>query len=523
MFFERKQSMTFLFRSSMALLISLSLAFGVASGPASSGSGRLRIFISDTHFGVGKVNGHWHNFEDARWAPEFAAFLEKMNRMGKGKSDLILNGDTFELWQSLDPNDCTVLVNKDLGCTEDGALKRLQRVIQFHQPELTSIGNFAKSGDNTVTIVPGNHDAALLFPKVAQTVLAAINAPADRVHVATEGDWLSPDGLIYAEHGQQIGKEVNKFDHWPQPFINYQGVRYLQRPWGEQFVQRFYNMYEDKYPIIDNISDESIGVKFGLKAEGSAAIPKDMGKFLTFYLTELSWSQLGANLGSPGEHPSWDVKAIRRNGIKFLAESLPNNDPLNDAAKKQISQGTFGISIDDLRDEDIIEICNLRQAVGTEDLDAGRPLSVEGCPREDLGAITQQLLSSRRKVFEVHLNDTYHRLKRDHRTDHTFQLFVYSHTHKADPGFHPLSGSPWNPFVVNTGAWQRTVTPDQLAKIQKARNLTDQTVLTLQPEDLPPCYPVILISPYQNIPQSRLQYWRKDATSWVLGDTCAAY
>jgi len=514
--------MTFLFRSSILLLLSLSLAFGMAPGPTLSGSDRLRIFISDTHFGVGKVNGHWHNFEDARWAPEFAAFLEEMNRMGKGKADLILNGDTFELWQSLDPNDCTVPANKNLGCTEDDALKRLQRVIQFHQPELTSIGTFAKSGDNTVTIVPGNHDAALLFPKVAQKVLIAINAPADRVRVATEGDWLSQDGLIYAEHGQQIGKEVNKFDHWPQPFIDYKGVRYLQRPWGEQFVQRFYNMYEDKYPIIDNISDESIGVKFGLKAEGSAAVPRDLGKFIAFYLTELSWSQLGTNLGAPDEHPNWDVEAIRGDGVKFLAESLPSNDPLSDAAQRQISQGTFGISIEDLQNEDIIEICNLRQAVRTEDLSAGRPPSVKACPRKDLGAITQQLLSSRRKIFEEHFNKAYLRLKHDNRADQTFQLFVYSHTHKADPGFQPLNGSPWNPFVVNTGAWQRTVTPEQLAKIQKLRNLTDQKVLTLQPEDLPPCYPVVLVAPYKDAPQSSLRFWTNDAGTWRLGDTCAA-
>jgi hypothetical protein len=66
-------------------------------------------------FGPGKVNGHWHNFEDARWAPEFAEFLDEMNRMGQGKADLILNGDAFELWQSLDPNDCTAAANKNLG------------------------------------------------------------------------------------------------------------------------------------------------------------------------------------------------------------------------------------------------------------------------------------------------------------------------------------------------------------------------------------------------------------------------
>src|SRR5690242_16373722 len=98
--------MRFLFRSFCVL--SFSLAFGLASGSPPPGTERLRIFISDTHFGVGKVDGHWHNFEDARWAPEFEAFLREMNRMGNGKADLIFNGDTFELWQSLVPGDCTV-------------------------------------------------------------------------------------------------------------------------------------------------------------------------------------------------------------------------------------------------------------------------------------------------------------------------------------------------------------------------------------------------------------------------------
>jgi hypothetical protein len=66
-------------------------------------------------------------------------------------------------------------------------------VIQFHQPELDAIAKFAKSGDNGVVIVPPNHDAALLFDGVADAVLKAINAPADRVRVAFEGYWLSPD------------------------------------------------------------------------------------------------------------------------------------------------------------------------------------------------------------------------------------------------------------------------------------------------------------------------------------------
>jgi len=505
----------------LSLLVAI-LTLPAAHAATPPGSDRLRIFISDTHFGVGKVDGHWHNYEDARWAPEFAEFLDEMDRMGQGKADLILNGDTFELWQSLDSNDCTVATNKNLGCTQDGAMKRLSRVLQFHKPELTAIGKFAKSGDNRVVIVPGNHDAALLFEVVTNAVLAAISAPG-RVRVASEGYWLSPDSLIYAEHGHQIGKEVNKFDGWPQPFLDYQGTKYLQRPWGEQFVQRFYNAFENKYPIIDNISEDSIGVKYGLKAEGSAAVPQDMGQFVLFYLTQISWDQLGASLGGNDDHPDWDLPKIKKKGDTFFSESVPKGDTVRDAAVDQTSRGTFGLTVSDLSDDDIIEICNLRQAVFDEDTKQHRAPTVEPCPLATLGAITQPLLSSRRKIFQSHFDETLKRLSKANRSERPFQLFVYSHTHKSDRGFRPLDGSAWDPFVVNTGAWQRTATPEQLSVIQQSHHLNDKNVLTLQPEDLPPCYPVILVSPYQDAPKSRLQFWVKKNGSWSLGETCDVF
>ena len=73
------------------------LAAAVTS--VSAQSGRLTVFISDTHFGVGKQDGQWHAFEDARWAPEFYLFLDAISRQSNGTTDLVLNGDTLELWQ----------------------------------------------------------------------------------------------------------------------------------------------------------------------------------------------------------------------------------------------------------------------------------------------------------------------------------------------------------------------------------------------------------------------------------------
>lgn len=252
--------------------------------------------------GIGKdQSGRWQKYEDFRWQKEFTLFLQEINRLGKGATDLVLNGDTFELWQSIEGDCC--YGNKNFGCTESDALKRIRRVIAAHAQELQALGKFADSGNNHLILLPGNHDAAILFPEVKKAVIEAIHAANGRVTVANEGYWLSADQRVYVEHGHQIGREVNCFKNWPTPFIEEGGLRYLQRPWGEQFVQEYYNAYEDKYSIIDNISSEQEGVRYGLATEGPAGLVKVASNFLKFFLFQVSWDQLYQSLGRSRQSP----------------------------------------------------------------------------------------------------------------------------------------------------------------------------------------------------------------------------
>jgi hypothetical protein len=486
---------------------------------ATSGNDRLRIFISDTHFGPGKVNGQWHPYEDFRWATEFGLFLAEMKRQGKGNTDLIFNGDTLELWQSLE-NDCVVKGKPNLGCTESGALHRMQRVLDNHRAELDSIGDFARDRNNQVIVVPGNHDAVLLFPAVAKALLDAIKAPGHAT-VASAGYWLSPDGLVYSEHGHQIAKEVNTFDSWPKPFITDGGKQYIQRPWGQQFVQQYYNDFEGKYPIIDNVLGESNGLKFGMKAEGRSATFLDVGKFFSFYLADLSFKQkVTPVMGAPGQPPSWDYAAIRGQGDRFLVESIPKDDDFRVLAQQLLDQGKFGQSLKNLSNDDITDICNFRQSKIADDRELGRQPSLQPCPSV-MGAL-QSLFNSRDKIFKGHFDKTIQLLVQQHNIQRRFQVFVWSHTHEAEKGFKPREheGDGWNPMVVNTGAWQRIITAAQLTEMQADRKLNDKQILQLGPEDLPACYPFVLVRPYQTQPVSSLQFWRKTATGWAQGDDC---
>ena len=117
---------------------------------------------------------------------------------------------------------------------------------------------------------------------------------------------MSSDGRVYAEHGHQIGKDVNAFKSWPKPFIEQNGRLHLQKPWGEQFVQSYYNRLEKKYPTIDNIAQESDEIRLGMAAEGTAHTALEAGAFAKFFVTDVSFAQFGQVLA--------DKKAVILNG-----------------------------------------------------------------------------------------------------------------------------------------------------------------------------------------------------------------
>ncbi len=106
------------------------------------------------------------------------------------------------------------------------------------------------------------------------------------------------------------------------------------------------------------------------------------------------------------------------------------------------------------------------------------------------------MFSTRNAVFTEHLTQTRKHLSDLGINNAAFEVFVYSHTHLEEGESRPThdSGSTWEPRVINTGAWQRTVRPNEFETIRKAKHLPVKEALgIIQPEDLPACYPFILI------------------------------
>jgi hypothetical protein len=514
--------------------------------PTESSAKRLTVFISDLHMGVGKDPNtkEWNPMEDFRWGKEFGLFLDEIHSLGGGKTDLVINGDLFELWQFV-KDDCDY-DDPDLGCTEKDALKRLQAVLEAHGSEMEMLRKFAdrSPGENRVYIVPGNHDAALLYDAVAQEVIKKINAAPGKVCILSNGYWRSSDGLIYADHGHQIeDDEPNSYrEKWPKPFIMIGGNTHLIRVWGERFVQKYYNEIEKEYPIVDNLSEFKLGFKYGVAARGFL-LPADIVKLSKFVFLQVSQDQFIASIRGlylkPDEkdgNAKWDIEKIREcNDERFVSdlsavvERLPLKNSINRIAlERAVSKVKQGIRPSDLSDDEIIDLCNLRAALLDYMTNEKQEVSIKNCPTTDPGTLgIQKLLWGEDVIFKKHLQEYLSKRREElpsiGGSKPMFKVFIYGHTHDAHdeskyrgmeiPGY-------WPPKVFNTGTWLRVIDEEKLKKLMCDMQLQDSEVLPKIPvEQLPANYSFVMIKPYEKKPIAELKYWVLDSNgSWKISD-----
>ena len=480
---------------------------------------RFVVIASDLHFGVGKnASGEWLPAEDFRWQEDFAAFLRAIDEAGKGATDLVLNGNTFELLQST-TDDCRAR-DARLGCTEQEARGRLERVIAAHSPELAALGTFARNGTNRLILVPGDHDAALLFPAVASRAIESFNAP-QRVDVATRGFWLSSDGAVYAEHGHQMPGDPYAFAEWPQPFVRADDGVHVERTPGERLAQGLYNDLEPRFPILDNFAQEGGGLKY-VDAADPMALPADsIQPLLMFFLARPTWQQFRLELdGGDVQPPEWDLEALKRGAAAVLAESLLPDDRFRPVVERALRDRRLSIDIASLTDKELIAMCDYRAALRrsrrrlersmTQASTTGRAPSE--CPRTmaTRGSAFDYFWRSRDELVMSRFEQVRTAIAAESRSSQSIKVVAFGHTHlPAAPV--PLIRGGVTPVVLNSGAWQRTATPFQIEEVMQDRSWTEGDMLRqLRPEDLPACYGVVWIEPYSADPKPRVRFWRSD-------------
>ena len=509
-------------------------------------SPRLVAVIADLHMGLGRdATGAWRVEEDFRWGEELALFLEALDADGGGATDLVLNGDTFEL-DRLAGERCAT-DDPALGCTEPEALARLERVLAAHAGTVEALAAFAASGSNRVFLVPGEHDAALLFPAVARRVERALGAPGARAAVEADGSWRSDDGRIYVEHGHQIGWRVDRFEAWPEPFVERAGQRRLTRPGPAAAIDAFFDEHEARFPVIDNFADEGAGLTYGLAAAGTTDLGDAAPALLRYVLFRMPWQQFRLDLDAGDvQPPAWDLDAARAQGSALLVDSLPNDHRFKPLAQRAQEAGLLNALVDDLDDDELVALCDYRAAarrarrrferVLTQFDPQGPP--VRECPRlpDSRGGLFDYFWRTRDLVYGGRLEAAQDGAPA---AAGPIAVFVHAHTHLVDwrqsvleltrlgrtvivDGFSPVRNA-LSPVVVNGGPWQRTITPVQFGRLQAEHGLSDAELLgVLQPEHLPPCYGFVQIDPYDETPAlPAIRYWRQaEGGDWEMAARC---
>ncbi len=205
------------------------------------------VFLSDFHMGDGG------NLEDFFSESKFDALVKKLSDdYGDAKLDLVLLGDTFDLWQIVSPNEWSEddPDNIPLELSVGDEVKKIHKIMQHdnHKALFKSLAGFLDNNkQRTVWFIPGNHDQSLVDEDVQQAVLSelqGLGVSANSIRFANFYD--NPDLKVYAEHGSQqsLDNAYASFDTL-SPHLKDQCPGYA-------FVRLFLNLLEGRDPDIES-------------------------------------------------------------------------------------------------------------------------------------------------------------------------------------------------------------------------------------------------------------------------------
>lgn len=483
----------------------------------------VQIYISDSHIGTGgRCEGQgcrdgWHNMEDFRWHDDFRQFISFLEGKISKPIDLVMVGDSFELWQDMAAIPCKDDGQRsNFGCNAEQAKKRVEKVGEKHGEVFQILSDFVgPDKDNKIIMLPGNHDAALAINSVADTVKEQFTE-ASRDNVCVDEDGMIFANGIFVEHGHQLEGDMNRYD---EPLngtiecINSAGKAvncndndaFVRRSWGENFVQNYFNKYEDLFPVIDNYATEGAGVPDGVERGFKASsLPKKSSAvlgFLSFFFTKQTLAHLGDVLSTEQE----GVTTICRdeNDKKCLDLKTMGEWPIKHKIFSQLpdeDKETLELIFDTENNPDA-KLRDIYAQYAPEDASKLDTLLIATClywaqkdgdvrcayDKETLGTSGTKIKQWIKGVIDSDYDNIVEHINhREKQFTDEFKYFIYGHTHFAE------QRKTNDKTIINTGAWQRVTDPDAIEKtIQKctASGINEKDCFkTMTPDKLTPCY-----------------------------------
>jgi UDP-2,3-diacylglucosamine pyrophosphatase LpxH len=270
---------------------------------------RIVVIVSDLHMSDG---GRRDDFICN--ASQFPRLLDELaSKPGdSGQIELFINGDFLDFVQALPES--YQLNSAKYWCSEAESMRKLEAILKGHPDVFAALRKFQEGG-NAVTIVPGNHDIDLYWPKVQSRLRAAVGA----VAIEPAQVWYSRfDGKLRIAHGNHIDP-ANRLEHWEQPLLmaDYAVYRLEMCP-GTLFVVKFVSWLEKSYPFANNLHPET--KLAGLLAKGDRFGFVSAAWMLTTFATRHPVSIL--ERGSPPKTGEHLVSAIHDDDA-FAEAALP--------------------------------------------------------------------------------------------------------------------------------------------------------------------------------------------------------
>lgn len=228
------------------------------------------LIVSDLHLGAGRdpATRRISRREDFLCDEQARSFLLHYQAL-PGPWHLIINGDFLELLQVTPEDHARGALRRAASaygppCSEDEAVRKVECIAAGHPIFFEALAGWVSAG-HLVTVVKGNHDVELHFPRVQEAVRQALRARAARAEAVDAGVRFSPwfyhePGRLWVEHGNRFDGS-NAFKHWLAPLLpdGPDGARRddVDLPLGSMFVRYLFNTVEGVAPFADNIKPAS--------------------------------------------------------------------------------------------------------------------------------------------------------------------------------------------------------------------------------------------------------------------------
>lgn len=251
------------------------------------------LVVSDLHLSEGRRGGtsRFSRNEDFFFDAEFARFLRHHAARSGARWHLVIAGDFLDLLQVVATPSPQGSGDDGYGlpCGEDESVFKLQAVAAGHPEVFEALAAFVAEG-HRLTILKGNHDVELHYPRVQDAFLAILRAAFGRIaspppsaSAASIGpaairfaDWFHhEEGLVWIEHGSQYDG-WNTFRTFLSPLLpDRPGASRpddVDLPLGSLFVRYLFNRIESVEPFADNIKPVTRFVGWLLKRHPVTAV-----------------------------------------------------------------------------------------------------------------------------------------------------------------------------------------------------------------------------------------------------------